>query len=1042
MGAPIQNYATDNIQNVTELNDALLSANNGDELTSSANFDTSNFNITMPTVDVTINGNNVTSTKDKLTISGDGSGKLTIKNLTFDGTLFPRNLVTISNTKGPIIFDNVVLKNGKDGVMDISAQDTSQIVINNSLFDHNSSSNSGSAITLRTGNLTINNTTISNNIGTSAGYECGAIATKSYKGTLTINNSLFENNVNQCYNTSVVGGGGGALSMHYLEGNVSVNQSIFRGNKTNGGESMNTASTYDGGAIYVFDGKGGGSLNIDSSTFDSNFAYDDGGAIMIQATGFPGFKSTISNSTFINNTALGESGGNRSGGAIQFFKNGGLTSFNNSITGSTFYNNTAGGPKTNVEQRGGAVGLSGTSAFAMASASTSGNLFIGNNVFSNGSLSTASSYKDVSSTSTTDTGKNNIINVDGGATPQYSVSDLLGSNPRLRKNLTSITAGYNPELVMTLPIIPDSLADNNYKGSTSLGATDQRSLKRDKDLGAVSVTSLGYDANGGQLNISEITDYTGLEYTTLTDGLITRLYSIAYTDGSVNIYSGSSLKITRPGYIFKGWSRDKNATEPDPTITPGTDFILTDLTTIFYAVWEEVEHKLTYDGNGNTAGVAPTDSNTYQTGQKATLLGKNSLVRDGYTFKGWSLVKDDANNTLAEGSDYIMNLDTTLFAVWEKDIDPIVEFKLTYDGNGNTAGVAPIDNNTYQAGQKATLLGKGGLVRSGYSFKGWSLVKDDTANILTEGSLYEMNADTKLFAVWEKDIAPVEKYTLTYHGNGNTSGSAPVDNKTYQSGQKAALLGKGDLHRKGYTFKGWSPLKDDNSHVLPEGNLYTITKNTTLYAVWEKDIDPIVEFKLTYDGNSNTSGNAPIDNKLYQAGQKATLLGKGDLLREGYTFKGWSIIKDDDSKILTEGSLYTMTENITFYAVWEKDIDPIVEFKLTYNGNGNTSGTAPVDKNLYQSGQKATLLGKNDLYRKGYTFKGWSLVKDDESNILAEGALYSITEDTTLYAVWKEDKDSVIPPTGVAHSNNGLIMVGVGAVALALSLIVKRKRNK
>lgn len=458
MGAPIQNYATDNIQNVTELNDALLSANNGDELTSSANFDTSNFNITMPTVDVTINGNNVTSIKDKLTISGDGSGKLTIKNLTFDGTLFPRNLVTISNTKGPIIFDNVVLKNGKDGVMDISAQDTSQIVINNSLFDHNSSSNSGSAITLRTGNLTINNTTISNNIGTSVGYECGAIATKSYKGTLTINNSLFENNVNQCYNSGVVGGGGGALSMHYLEGNVSVNQSIFRGNRTNGGES----------------------------------------------------------------------GGNRSGGAIQSFKNGGLTSFNNNITGSTFYNNSAGGPKTDVEQRGGTVVLGGTSAFAMASASTSGN----------------------------------------------------------------------------------------------------------------------------------------------------------------------SLKITRSGYTFKG-----------------------------------------------------------------------DLLRKGYTFKGWSLVKNDNNNILTEGSFYIMEADTKVYAVWEKYIDPIVEFKLTYDGNGNTSGTAPVDKNLYQAGQKATLLGKNDLYRKGYTFKGWSLVKDDDSNILTEGTLYTITENTTLYAVWKKDKDSVIPPTGVAHSN-------------------------------------------------------------------------------------------------------------------------------------------------------------------------------------------------------------------------------------------------------------------------------------
>ena len=51
-------------------------------------------------------------------------------------------------------------------------------------------------------------------------------------------------------NSGITGGGGGAMSFHYLRGNISINESYFQENKTNGTESP-VASTYDGGAIYI-----------------------------------------------------------------------------------------------------------------------------------------------------------------------------------------------------------------------------------------------------------------------------------------------------------------------------------------------------------------------------------------------------------------------------------------------------------------------------------------------------------------------------------------------------------------------------------------------------------------------------------------------------------------------------------------------------------------------------------------------------------------------------------------------------------------------
>ena len=53
-------------------------------------------------------------------------------------------------------------------------------------------------------------------------------------------------------------------------------------------------------------------------------------------------------------------------------------------------------------------------------------------------------------------------------------------------------------------------------------------------------------------------------------------------------------------------------------------------------------YTVTYNGNGNTSGVAPTDANLYEQGALVTVLGKGNLVKTGYAFVGW--------NTAANGS--------------------------------------------------------------------------------------------------------------------------------------------------------------------------------------------------------------------------------------------------------------------------------------------------------------------------------------------------------------------------------------------------------
>jgi len=82
------------------------------------------------------------------------------------------------------------------------------------------------------------------------------------------------------------------------------------------------------------------------------------------------------------------------------------------------------------------------------------------------------------------------------------------------------------------------------------------------------------------------------------------------------------------------------------------------------------------------------------------------------------------------------------------------------------------------------------------------------------------------------------RYTLSYDGNGATSGTVPAT----QSGSGSpethtfTVASKGDLKRTGYTFKGWSESPSAASASYAPGSSYTMTYGSkTLYAVWERN---------------------------------------------------------------------------------------------------------------------------------------------------------------------------------------------------------------
>jgi len=80
--------------------------------------------------------------------------------------------------------------------------------------------------------------------------------------------------------------------------------------------------------------------------------------------------------------------------------------------------------------------------------------------------------------------------------------------------------------------------------------------------------------------------------------------------------------------------------------------------------------------------------------------------------------------------------------------DPEATYRVTYNGNGNTSGFPLNDTNEYKAGDEATVLSPGTLLRTGFTFQRWNTRADGTGSSYSEGDKLTINGAVFLYAVW------------------------------------------------------------------------------------------------------------------------------------------------------------------------------------------------------------------------------------------------------------------------------------------------------
>lgn len=536
---------------------------------------------------------------------------------------------------------------------------------------------------------------------------------------------------------------------------------------------------------------------------------------------------------------------------------------------------------------------------------------------------------------------------------------------------------------------------------------------------------------------------------------------------------------------FLGWKRSDTG-----EIVPADEsFFMPNQNLTLTAQWEftpntyKVEYNL---NNGTEESLAGHDSYTYP-----EIKGKTGVIADKHGipfgasvqlrdfpgtaptgqqyFAGWGRTPDgpvayEPGQNVSNASLGITNDDTTvtLYAIYAEKQTITVEFQ----GNNPQWGAVTTPSGSFTvtdsvAGGDVTSTAKSS---PGYHFVKWT---QDGKLVSTEQTLTVHSSDFTTDQaghtfVYVAQFEP-NSFTVEFQKNADNA-TGDMDSQTFQyAGTGKVYLNPNAFVRPGYRFLGWSETKDGKgTSYADQAKFQGVTHyqgkeikdddTITLYARWEKlpeitiDYTPFPEDLGTVTLNS-AQAEGPSEEDLaplsiHTVSEKGSpdrrvhaFQGATAKPKTGCTFKGWYDQQKNPCSTKESFVPQAGTDNLyqsgSYVAVFEAK-----KYTLRFDANG---GEGTMGDLTYTHGQDQSLT-KCGFTRAGYGFLGWATAADGNVAYHDQQSL-SITKDTTLYAVWKQqpnqggsgghhnsggtqEKPDETPPTTLNDSDHYAYIVG------------------
>ena len=222
-------------------------------------------------------------------------------------------------------------------------------------------------------------------------------------------------------------------------------------------------------------------------------------------------------------------------------------------------------------------------------------------------------------------------------------------------------------------------------------------------------------------------------------------------------------------------------------------------------------------------------------------VNRAKLTRSGYDHIGWADKADAVTAKYTGGDPIVLTKDNptkTIYAVW------MPFFELKYDANGGTGAPASqtrtaahptVNRVTFTVPNQTPS-------KEGYTFKGWADSAAATTAQYQPGDTVDVkheNSPKTVYAVWEKNVAPIE-YTVTYYKNDGSANDLFYKTDDWGRPSEQFNIYWGKPTRDGYDFVGWAETRDAKEAKYASGGAggkqswIKLDGPKVLYAVWQE----------------------------------------------------------------------------------------------------------------------------------------------------------------------------------------------------------------
>ncbi|NLY19833.1 MAG: DUF1542 domain-containing protein [Tissierellia bacterium] len=676
-------------------------------------------------------------------------------------------------------FDNVTFRKSGGNKSPITYLGGGTLKVENSKFEDNSVVTNGGAIFYNyqkidandgaLAKVIINNTKFINNKATKYG---GAIYILN-GGTLEISDSHFiGNKVTDAISNTTHGG----TVTTYSQGMNNIDVNIDNTNFTN-----NTSTAY--GTVNLH---GGGNVSIKNSTFEENSA-SDGGAIHMQTDAINRYKTVIENNNFINNKAVEEATADVNpihyGGAIRYHGTGELKIINSRFNGNNTKDSKGYGgaisihearhKEENPKNNKGITAVLTDNTFEKNKSVNGGALSVvdhvdltidGNTLFEGNSANKGGAFYSFTTIGGGSSEGVHFINEDPSTTLIDGAQFIKNESVYSGRSMGGAIYLYNE--LESPTTINNSIFDKN---SSKSGGAIRIDLTYQTTINGSNFTNNSANS-GGAIHLDGVSDYPNIVDLIIDNTEFNKNEAKWYGGGLYNTAPKSEIEISDTKFIgneteqFGGGICISNS---------GSDADVLASTTINNSEF-----------TGNIAGLvggginvlSPSDGTNITEDNQANTNYFNKLKVSDTTFKdnfaqhGFFYLDEDVYKKIQPVYDSnIKNVgplsgDETIYyptgnrlnkAYNNYDISFIYGLIVLYDGNGNTGGTVPEDdNNPYKKDTNVVVLGKNDLVREGYEFLGWAKDKESKSPDYEPGESFVIEKNTILYAVWGKKDEP------------------------------------------------------------------------------------------------------------------------------------------------------------------------------------------------------------------------------------------------------------------------------------------------